>query len=74
MLRDPPPFPTTLKWSTVDVNVSYHGGVLPIGSTDYGLQCPVDNYSVQCATMYFELNGLAVTYHFSLGTYIYTFS
>lgn len=47
-------------------------GFPPISSTDYALQCPVDNYSVQCATMYFQLNGLAVTYHFSPGTCIYT--
>lgn len=63
----PPPLNGQL-WT---VRVSYHGRAPPIDSTDCGLQCPVDNYSVQCATMYFQLNGLGVTYHFRPGTYIY---
>lgn len=67
-LPSPSPLLNGQLWK---VNMSYHGGLLPIGSTDSGLQCPVDNYNVQCATMYFQLNGLSVTYHFSPGTYIY---
>lgn len=56
-----------LLWT---VNVNYHGRGCTYRLNRLCFPMP-QCYSVQCATMYFQLNGLAVTYHFSSGTYIY---
>ena len=67
----PPPLFNGEVWT---VSVSYLRRLGRTGERGRRLQCPVDDFRVRRAPVCFKLNGLAGTYPFCPGTYIYTFS